>query len=271
MEVSVLNCGTMRPRGARFLVPRMSASPCLCLLIEEADRLILVDSGLGTMDMEDPTGRLGFSNVLLNAERDPGLTALRQLRGRGLHPEQVTDIICTHLDRDHAGGLPDFPDARVHVLRPEHDHALDPPSRRERERYRRCHFAHGPRWEVHEGTSGEDWFGFNCIRNIEGLPSEVVLVPLPGHTLGHCGVAVRYGQGWLFHCGDSYYARAELAVGQKAPAGVRAFRSVAHLDRSCALRQLERIKGLLAAHGSEVATIASHDQAEYVKRFGRAP
>ncbi len=44
-------------------------------------------------------------------------------------------IVLTHLDVDHAGGLPDFPDARVHVFAREHETMLDPP-RRERRRYR---------------------------------------------------------------------------------------------------------------------------------------
>jgi glyoxylase-like metal-dependent hydrolase (beta-lactamase superfamily II) len=29
------------------------------------------------------------------------------------------------------------------------------------------------------------------------------LVPLFGHTRGHCGVAVRTASGWLFHVGDA--------------------------------------------------------------------
>jgi hypothetical protein len=29
------------------------------------------------------------------------------------------------------------------------------------------------------------------------------LVPLFGHTRGHCGVAIRNGSGWLFHVGDA--------------------------------------------------------------------
>ena len=32
----------------------------------------------------------------------------------------------------------------------------------------------------------------------------ILLVPLPGHTLGHCGVAVAVGDHWLFHCGDAF-------------------------------------------------------------------
>ncbi len=40
------------------------------------------------------------------------------------------------------------------------------------------------------------------------------LVPLFGHTRGHCGVAVRTEQGWLFHAGDA----APLGMDDYAPA-----------------------------------------------------
>ena len=37
--------------------------------------------------------------------------------GAGFRREDVRHILVTHLDFDHAGGLPDFPDAVVHVQR----------------------------------------------------------------------------------------------------------------------------------------------------------
>ena len=267
MRIHVLNCGTMRPRGAQIFIPDMSFCPCLCLLIENEDRLILVDTGLGTRDMEDPYRRLGYSNVLLNAQRDKEQTALRQIKIMVFNPSQVTDIICTHLDRDHAGGLSDFPEAKVHVIRIERDSALDPPTLKERERYRKCHFSHNPKWVTHEAASSQDWFGMECIKEIDGLPPEIVLIPLPGHTRGHCGVAVKDGKGWLLHCGDSYYTSKELAEGEKAPLGVRCFRSIAHMNHAAAMLQLNRIRTLLRERGDQITTIATHDWTEYSRRF----
>ena len=51
-------------------------------------------------------------------------------------------IVATHLDPDHSGGLPDFPEAEVHVLAPELDAALHP-SLDDRPRYRGAHWKHG--------------------------------------------------------------------------------------------------------------------------------
>ena len=96
----------------------------------------------------------------------PAWHGIRKLEAAGFAASDVTDIVCTHLDRDHAGGLSDFPHARVHVHLAERNAALDPPTSRERERYRECHFAHGPVWVAHEDLSDKPWFGIDCIRGM---------------------------------------------------------------------------------------------------------
>ena len=267
MRVRVMNFGMMRPRIAGLFAPNLASVPCLCLLIEVGNELVLVDAGLGTQDIADPC-RLGFSNILLNASRDPELTAVRQLKRMGREPGEVTHIICTHLDRDHAGGLPDFPNALVHVHPDEREAALRPPSPRERERYRKCHFAHGPRWVTCETVSGEAWFGMDCFRELAGLPPELVLIPLPGHTRGHCGVAVQTGDGWLLHCGDAYYVKDELAGDSPVPFDIRCFRRVAHIDHSMAMLQVGRLRTALKDGNGTISTVASHDRVEFEKLSG---
>jgi glyoxylase-like metal-dependent hydrolase (beta-lactamase superfamily II) len=208
--------------------------------------------------MVDPS-RLGISNVLLHACPDAEQPAVRQVERMGFDPADVRDIICTHLDRDHAGGLADFPSARVHVSEAEVAAAIHPRGFRARDCYRQCHFAHGPAWETYRGTDGE-WFGFEKKR-LSGLPEEVFLVRLPGHTPGHCGVAVDIGESWLLHCGDTYYVSGELEEGAGVPAGVRGFRRVAHEDHPEAMRTLERVKRMLKEDGGRITTISAHDMA----------
>lgn len=55
-------------------------------------------------------------------------------------------------------------------------------------------WAHGPRWVPH-GVEGERWQGFEAVRVLPGLGAEVLLVPLVGHSEGHCGVAIAAGGG----------------------------------------------------------------------------
>ena len=266
MKVHYLNCATMHPRLAPLFAPHLSRVPSLCMLIETEQRLVLVDAGFGTRDMAD-LRRLGLVNLLLNAQADPLQPAIRQVERLGFRPDDVTDIICTHLDRDHAGGLADFPGARVHVMPGEREAATNPRNLMERERYRRCHFEHGPKWVTHEPTQGARWYGMECIRDLPGLPPEIIMVPLRGHTRGHCGVAVDTGKGWVLHCGDAYYVKRELA--KKAPIGVRNFRRMAHLNLPRAMMVVDQIQGAVHESHGAVTTIAAHDRSEYKRLFGR--
>ncbi len=56
-----------------------------------------------------------------------------------------------------------------------------------RERYRPPMWEHQPKFEAYS-DHGEPWFGFEAVRDLRGLPPEILLVPLFGHTLGHSGV-----------------------------------------------------------------------------------
>ena len=66
-----------------------------CLLIEDGDRLILIDNGLG--DKQDAKF---FSHYYLHG--DASLKS--SLNAAGFAPEDVTDMFLTHLHFDHCGG-----------------------------------------------------------------------------------------------------------------------------------------------------------------------
>ncbi|WP_313619208.1 MBL fold metallo-hydrolase [Pantoea septica] len=121
MRVHHLNCGCMCPFGGA-LYDGFSRSPlahlsCHCLLLEtDTQGLVLVDTGIGLQDMAH-RGRLsGFFRLFNNIQFDRRLSAWQQIVDLGFKPEDVRHIILTHLDFDHAGGISDFPQARVHLL-----------------------------------------------------------------------------------------------------------------------------------------------------------
>lgn len=262
MTVHHLNCGTMCPRGARLLAGHgglleQTRLVAHCLLIESGGSLVLVDTGFGSGDAEDP-GRLGQPfRALVRPRCELAETALRQIAALGLDPADVRDVVVTHLDLDHAGGLGDFPQARVHVYAPELEAALAP-SLRERSRYVAAQWAHGPAWERHR-VEGERWFGFDSVRLLEGLDAEVAMVPLAGHSSGHTGIAVREGDGWLLHCGDAYFHRGEVRTPPSCPSGLRFFQAINAHDGKARKANQQRLRALAREHGDEVDLICSHD------------
>jgi glyoxylase-like metal-dependent hydrolase (beta-lactamase superfamily II) len=276
MRVHHLNCGTMCPpferlvngSGSLFGRGRMV---CHCLLLETRDGLVLVDTGLGTRDVEDPKGRLGGLFLGLTRPRlSRSETALAQVEALGFRASDVRHILPTHLDLDHAGGLPDFPDATVHIFAPELEAARARATSNELRRYRPAHFAHGPKWQVHE-VSGEKWFGFESVGALGGTDEEVLLVPLVGHTRGHCGVAVKTQDRWLLHAGDAYFFHGEVhAEPPVCPVGLALFQSQVEIDRGARLANQARLRDLSRAHGGEVDVLSAHCLVEYERALVEA-
>jgi glyoxylase-like metal-dependent hydrolase (beta-lactamase superfamily II) len=257
-----LNCGTMCPRGARLLAghgglleeTRLVAH---CLLIESGGSLALVDTGYGTGDANDPA-RLGQPfRAMVRPKTDVAETAVRQVEAMGLDPGDVRDVVVTHLDLDHAGGLGDFPEARVHVFAPELKAALNP-SLRERSRYRSVQWAHGPDWTEHT-VEGDSWFGFESVRLLPDLDVEVAMVPLLGHTAGHTGIAVKEDGKWLLHCGDAYFHHGQVETPPRCPPGLALFQTLNQNDGKARKHNEERLRTLAREHGDEVRLICSHD------------
>ena len=150
---------------------------------------------------------MDFFLKMMRSKRDINETALYQLGRLGYKREDVKHIIQTHLHLDHAGGLSDFPEAQIHVYKPEYDHIM---SHRSWE-YIPDHWKHKPDWVLHELT-GEKWFDFDAIQ-LEGFEPEIWLVPLIGHTPGHMAVVVKQDQAWVMHGGDAVPFNAMLENG----------------------------------------------------------
>jgi glyoxylase-like metal-dependent hydrolase (beta-lactamase superfamily II) len=66
-----------------------------CLLVEEGNRLILIDNGLG-----DKQDEKFFSHYYLNGDD----TLSKSLRKAGFTEDDITDVFLTHLHFDHCGG-----------------------------------------------------------------------------------------------------------------------------------------------------------------------
>jgi glyoxylase-like metal-dependent hydrolase (beta-lactamase superfamily II) len=259
LKVHHVDCATLCTAAPRLVVGR--DAPGLCchvLLIEAPDGLVLVDTGLGTADIRAPDKRLGRSfQALIRPDLDERRTALRQVEALGHSPADVRHIVLTHLDLDHAGGLSDFPQAKVHVTLQEHEAASLASSFMEKRRYRAQQWAHWPDFELYR-TRGASWFGLDAIP-LRGLPDDVLLVPLFGHTRGHAGVAVRTPGGWLLHAGDAYFHRNTLA-GARIPWALRVFQRLDDMDTTARRAVQARLRDL--ARAGEARIFCAHDPVE---------
>jgi len=271
MKIHHLNCGTMCPVGGNLLMYPREKEPvrrrlvCHCLLIEtNSAGLVLVDTGIGLRDVVRPA-RISLMFRLMNRiQLREEETALRQIEALGYSAADVRHIVLTHLDFDHAGGLEDFPEARVHLLAAER-RAAEAAARSGgfigRRRYRRNQWNDVAAWAEYE-AEGETWFGFGSVRDLNGLPPEILMIPLPGHTTGHAGIAVAQGDRWLLHAGDAYFNAGEIRSGDHSPPGQRLYQRMMDTDRLERFRNQDRLRALATTASDEVRIICSHDAGE---------
>lgn len=123
MQLHVINTGNFKlDGGAMFgVVPKSlwtRTNPCdsnnMCnwamrsLLIEDGDRLMLIDTGIGNKQSEK-----FFSHFHLHG--DDSLDS--SLAAQGFHRDDITDVFLTHLHFDHCGGAIEF-DSKSEAFRP---------------------------------------------------------------------------------------------------------------------------------------------------------
>jgi glyoxylase-like metal-dependent hydrolase (beta-lactamase superfamily II) len=240
-----LNCG-------RLQSPFIGKAICHCLLLEDKNGLALVDTGFGTADVQDPAKRLGSETIdFFSIELDINLTALKQIQKMNFNARDVKHCIITHLDFDHIGGLADFPDAIVHLSGEEYkSYKSGNP------RFLPAQFEHRPKFYLYDQAT-TDVFGWPARKLDLDFESNVFLIPLFGHTIGHCGVAIEQKGKWIVHVADAFYTQEELKT-EDHPVTIAAAGSAENnADR---LESFKRIK-LLAENHAEVEIICYHDPA----------
>lgn len=278
MRIHHLNCISTCPLGGRLMdgraesILRRGLLTCHCLLVETPAGLVLVDTGFGTRDVADPGSRLSrFFLFLVRPEFRVELTAIRQIQRMGFHASDVRHIVMTHLDFDHAGGLDDFPDAEVHLMAEEVEYARLQRTWLDRARFRPQQWSTLDRWRLIRPGGGERWFGFDGVQSPEGVPPEILMVPLPGHTFGHAGVAVRQDNHWLLLAGDAYFYHEEMNLLEpRCTPGLRFYQWMMEKDRARRRENQERLRTLKREYGRQVDVICSHDVVEFERYAGRS-
>lgn len=258
MKIHHLNCGTLKGK-----YPKIN-SMIYCLLLETEQGLVLIDSGFGRRDYSDPSHLMRFFAWWVGALSDPSETALSKIEALGFAAADVSDIVLTHLHLDHAGGLSDFPRARVHIYHEEYKAGMHPRRLMERA-YDPAHWSHQPNWVIHAGDF-VDWFGFPSLAIWQNRQPDIRLIPLPGHTAGHCGVAIRAGDRWLLQCGDAAAPIHPEADVHDLPARLHTARILpGWLVRKIMGSHGPKLRQLLKDHGDQVEAISSHDMYKFAQ------
>ena len=231
-----------------------------CLLIEINGSLILIDAGFGIFDMLNPIERLGEITIQrLGISFNESFTAVRQIEKLGFDKNSVKHCIISHLDADHIGGLADFPNAKVHLSFEEYERFLN-----NNPRCLKSLLSHNPQIETYS-KNDNTWFGFES-RKIETEQNlEIYFIPLFGHTLGHCGVALKQDDNWLFYVADAYLNSIELTDGTHPKSQSAKMRAE---NDELRVQNLEKIKKLIINY-PEIEVFCYHDKQEFMKQQNR--
>ncbi|WP_197461316.1 MBL fold metallo-hydrolase [Acetobacter malorum] len=245
---------------------RFPGAPMVChvLLLETESGLVLVDSGFGLQDIADPEHRIGPFRHVIRPVLTSEETALRQVERLGFNPDDVHHILLTHFDIDHIGGLSDFPRAQVHLSAAEAQGAIHHPSFTERQRYHPLQWAYGPAIVEH-APGKEVWRGFSGVKALVDIAPGLLMVPLPGHTRGHCGYAIDTGGRWLLHAGDAFYYLGTLDGRSKVPLLACIQERLLAFDFRQVRNNHARLAALQADAEPDLDIICAHDPALFHK------
>lgn len=202
MRVHALQCGRLignqtflRAESWSSLLrrPQQLEFPVYAYVVEHPEGHILIDAGM-TAHVRVPRAQRRFVPAPLIRPEDeigPRMTAA------GLDPSDVRQVIVTHLDWDHVGGIGHFPHADVLVHRPEHDFA----------RTFMGKLRYQPKlWPASFSPTlydldAEPYGPFPRSKTVTDR-GDVRIVPIPGHSIGQVGVAVELDDRRLFFGAD---------------------------------------------------------------------
>ncbi|MGE5847001.1 MAG: MBL fold metallo-hydrolase [Ignavibacteria bacterium] len=171
------------------------------LLLKSDSKNILIDTGMGTKWNEK------FKEIYWIDQDDYSLE--KSLMDINLIPEDITDVILTHLHFDHTGGstktlddklMPAFPNAVYHVGKKNFDWASNP-SERDKGSYLKENFH--PLKEA----------GVLCFTNTEKkFDDEIELIEVNGHTFGQQLVKIEDADNAILFCADLFPTTTHISL-----------------------------------------------------------
>lgn len=163
------------------------------LLLQGNGRKILIDTGMGNKwdDKSISIYEIDQETISLQSE----------LKKIGLRPEDITDVLLTHLHFDHTGGstkiedgklVPTFPQAKYYVQKQNLDWAMNP-TEKDRGSYIKDNFMPLVESGVLKLTDGDSKFDNNIEFRV-----------VNGHTIGQQLIKISDTKSTLLYCGDMF-------------------------------------------------------------------
>lgn len=228
------------------------------ILIETKNRLIMLDTGIGKKQISSKNDSLRniMSGFLTGLKYDESETAHEQIKKLGFSPTDVSDVILTHMDIDHVGGLSDFPQARAHLFQAELDSANNPSTTYEKKRFMT------ELWQSHKDfclyqNKGDDFHGFH-LTPLKDIQEELYLLDLFGHTKGQAGLFIKEKN--TVFAGDSFINQIQMEE-DYSPLSIRFYKKMTTTDEAGLNRTLNGLKKL-CAEGIHVC--CSHDKNHFL-------
>lgn len=200
-------------------------------VVDTGSRVILVDTGAGEL----------FGSV--------GGKLPASLAAAGYRPEQITDVLITHIHTDHSGGLTRdgriaFPNATVHVSKADLDFFLDRKNLTNGLEPRHLEEALKTVGPYRSAGKVQPFSGATAI-----LPG-ITAVPTPGHTPGHSfyrveseGESVEFW-GDIMHIGKIQFPRPDVTIAFDVDQDAARAQRLRQFDAAASARRLTAVAHL---------------------------
>ncbi|MEW6701533.1 MAG: MBL fold metallo-hydrolase [Bacteroidota bacterium] len=163
------------------------------LLLKSDSRIILIDTGIGT-DWDEKFKQIYRLDQSVN-------TSFKSLEKLGIKPDEITDVLLTHLHFDHTGGstilkdgnwVPAFPNAKYYVQKKHFDWSIEP-SERDRGSFIQNRFIPLHREGLLHFIEGEVSFD-----------DEIEFLIINGHTFSQQMIKIHDSSNTVLYCGDLF-------------------------------------------------------------------
>ncbi len=205
--------------------------PYSCFVVRSGDRTVLIDTGLGQVDM--------FGNT--------GGALIAELAAAGFVPEDIDTVFLTHLHVDHCGTaarlegegyVPTFPKAKYRWSSAEQE------------------YWGGPSLEQSFTTPDQKTYLRGMMSAIEdqfevaddgaSIAPGITVIGTPGHTIGHAGVILSSGDERAFVLGDAISCPVQLEEPEWSGMGDMD-KELARRSQEAVVREAEATGALLTA------------------------